>query len=126
PAPRPPPASIRRVPRAQYGVQPLPTAILPPPVHHSLHFYSFILRPPRPPLFPYTTLFRSPDAAEARFAQRHERALLDAAAPVSGDRKSTSLNSSHGSMSYAVFCLKKKCKHLTIILLRLTIGLPQL
>src|SRR2546429_7217368 len=71
-----------------------------------------IRRPPRSTLFPYTTLFRShlhdlvggdgrqhlvlaPDAGQR---QRHEM----------GDRKSTRLNSSHGYISYAVFCLKKK------------------
>src|SRR2546422_4857866 len=74
-----------------------------------------IRRPPRSTLFPYTTLFRShgllPDggrrAASAarplpgRHAPRGERASLR-------DRKSTRLNSSHGYISYAVFCLKKK------------------
>src|SRR5690348_17507657 len=76
-------------------------------------------RPPRSTLFPYTTLFRSQrhlgiagshagaDArlpAEVGGGQRH---------PVGigfGDRKSTRLNSSHPSISYAVFCLKKKKK----------------
>src|SRR5687768_17886259 len=92
----------------------------------------FILRqPPSPTLFPYTTLFRSrghhvvdgrvdhdhvrhlllrPDARGARQDRgrgvegmaglAHQRAVLD--------RKSTRLNSSHGYISYAVFCLKKK------------------
>src|SRR6266852_4017593 len=65
-----------------------------------------IRRPPRSTLFPYTTLFRSgparrPQAAPLRHARR--------ASPRGGpDRKSTRLNSSHGSNSYAVFCLKKK------------------
>src|SRR2546429_3166039 len=74
-----------------------------------------IRRPPRSTLFPYTTLFRSrikgfrnrTRAARRRMQeiqrltpkQRHERQT---------DRKSTRLNSSHGYISYAVFCLKKK------------------
>src|SRR2546429_7165262 len=90
-----------------------------------------IRRPPRSTLFPYTTLFRSRsagtqrrrvmktiDAAEAR--RRFETVLDESQrAPVVirdrdrdiaeyGDRKSTRLNSSHGYISYAVFCLKKK------------------
>src|SRR5687768_18212444 len=92
-----------------------------------------IRRPPRSTLFPYTTLFRSPpaegfgnlderpdprrcvtsdrdfdaDRGTTEFAIRAlERvAAIDAAAR---DRKSTRLNSSHGYISYAVFCLKKK------------------
>src|SRR3989337_1880826 len=68
-------------------------------------FFLMIRRPPRSTLFPYTTLFRSrvvgvrtPDAI---YTARH--VVL-----CTGDRKSTRLNSSHGSISYAVFCLKKK------------------
>src|SRR5690242_21542902 len=70
-----------------------------------------IRRPPRSTLFPYTTLFRSRARAveilrlERRFAARHE---LGQIARGAGDRKSTRLNSSHMSISYAVFCLKKK------------------
>src|SRR2546422_1953966 len=76
-----------------------------------------IRRPPRSTLFPYTTLFRSPAPGgegafarsatrwqgiePARFAIRHGRVAHI-------DRKSTRLNSSHGYISYAVFCLKKK------------------
>src|SRR2546422_6204248 len=70
-----------------------------------------IRRPPRSTLFPYTTLFRSlcgeyvlgtlRGAARRRF----ERALRE---EPGVDRKSTRLNSSHGYISYAVFCLKKK------------------
>src|SRR6266571_628377 len=65
-----------------------------------------IRRPPRSTLFPYTTLFRSP-----RRRGRGDRQLA-ATRPAAlwGDRKSTRLNSSHMSISYAVFCLKKK-KH---------------
>src|SRR3989337_598227 len=63
-----------------------------------------IRRPPRSTLFPYTTLFRSsPDAGKI---WREVQNSGDNAAEV--DRKSTRLNSSHGSISYAVFCLKKK------------------
>src|SRR5437868_12657461 len=66
--------------------------------------------PPRSTLFPYTTLFRSrwflaevdmPAALDAIVAELSES---------DRDRKSTRLNSSHVSISYAVFCLKKKKK----------------
>src|SRR2546422_2570138 len=98
-----------------------------------------IRRPPRSTLFPYTTLFRSAAEAEIDADQRRERheeqqarpGQLEAPhghaegrmqAPVLDerlardehggvDRKSTRLNSSHGYISYAVFCLKKKKKH---------------
>src|SRR5690242_21330103 len=72
-----------------------------------------IRRPPRSTLFPYTTLFRShyPEgpaevypAARSRDAARARRERSHAGV----DRKSTRLNSSHMSISYAVFCLKKK------------------
>src|SRR2546429_3884292 len=66
-----------------------------------------IRRPPRSTLFPYTTLSRSGGSAwrnAGPAAPRHEwRSLRE-------DRKSTRLNSSHGYISYAVFCLKKKKK----------------
>src|SRR2546429_1566929 len=75
-----------------------------------------IRRPPRSTLFPYTTLFRSIGAAVGQrlgnVLARHE--LL--AHQLHGDRKSTRLNSSHGYISYAVFCLKKKKSNLTTIL----------
>src|SRR2546429_7406513 len=71
-----------------------------------------IRRPPRSTLFPYTTLFRSPDGNCGRSS--HEAAwiaagsdLVDAGCVAHIDRKSTRLNSSHGYISYAVFCLKK-------------------
>src|SRR3712207_8780102 len=83
-----------------------------------------IRRPPRSTLFPYTTLFRSPDP---RSAVRRRRRVLgveidvddvgvgieevgETALPSADleDRKSTRLNSSHANISYAVFCLKKK------------------
>src|SRR2546422_6080311 len=74
-----------------------------------------IRRPPRSTLFPYTTLFRSPraasrDAEDDRSQGRLIRPAGAEAVPVSTstDRKSTRLNSSHGYISYAVFCLKKK------------------
>src|SRR5947207_5361048 len=70
-----------------------------------------IRRPPRSTLFPYTTLFRSHNAAghddykrPGEPDQEHRRAGL------AEDRKSTRLNSSHTVISYAVFCLKKKKK----------------
>src|SRR5207245_9487246 len=78
----------------------------------SLFFFFLLLRrPPRSPLFPYTTLFRSSGSPLASIAG----AALPGCARCKGltealarDRKSTRLNSSHGSISYAVFCLKKK------------------
>src|SRR5689334_24010672 len=93
-----------------------------------------IRRPPRSTLFPYTTLFRSLGRPLAQAAlellegrgvdEDGDRAwdrLLDTDRPVGleveqrhlsvTDRKSTRLNSSHSSISYAVFCLKKKKKH---------------
>src|SRR5438309_3181280 len=68
-----------------------------------------IRRPPRSTLFPYTTLFRSrwkgyDDNMKAR-GERNGSSKLTA---EQIDRKSTRLNSSHSSISYAVFCLKKK------------------
>src|SRR5689334_23938147 len=68
-----------------------------------------IRRPPRSTLFPYTTLFRSQAIARAL------RTGVEGDGGLGGvedelDRKSTRLNSSHSSISYAVFCLKKKKK----------------
>src|SRR2546422_8135238 len=75
-----------------------------------------IRRPPRSTLFPYTTLFRSGVSTATDpgdpFAAVHRSPLpilLDKGL-VARDRKSTRLNSSHGYISYAVFCLKKKKK----------------
>src|SRR5207245_4912671 len=69
-----------------------------------------IPRPPRSTLFPYTTLFRSLTARDrGRLVGHHPRRRTDAWV-MTKDRKSTRLNSSHGSISYAVFCLKKKKK----------------
>src|SRR5437667_8668171 len=97
-----------------------------------LFFFLMLRRPPRSTLFPYTTLFRSPvtvghlgesldgfiatHAGESQWVTGEQnmlhmhrlRALSDAV--VVGDRKSTRLNSSHITISYAVFCLKKKKK----------------
>src|SRR5438876_6867155 len=77
-----------------------------------------IRRPPRSTLFPYTTLFRSPqripavraagDRARASRRVRARRRVHERARARHRDRKSTRLNSSHPSISYAVFCLKKK------------------
>src|SRR2546422_2135331 len=87
-----------------------------------------IRRPPRSTLFPYTTLFRSPAQLATilnktltiqRITNQGESYIRiggpktgnnhwDLRARVPIDRKSTRLNSSHGYISYAVFCLKKK------------------
>src|SRR2546429_5964422 len=64
-----------------------------------------IRRPPRSTLFPYTTLFRSATGPGGDGGQRFRQA---GAVGRKRDRKSTRLNSSHGYISYAVFCLKKK------------------
>src|SRR5438067_10306148 len=71
-----------------------------------------IRRPPRSTLFPYTTLFRSLTSA-LNFKMNSGgpcRTLADDVPAFGTDRKSTRLNSSHVSISYAVFCLKKKKK----------------
>src|SRR5438445_5276031 len=101
-----------------------------------------IRRPPRSPLFPYTTLFRSQaklDEAVTKvrahderlqthedtwtrrdivgrlgaIAERHHRRFGKPLDPQRLDRKSTRLNSSHANISYAVFCLKKKKNTMT-------------
>src|SRR5438067_9262113 len=81
--------------------------------------------PPRSTLFPYTTLFRSrvqrllrrAGAADSRVgaaaARQGGRGDLLGREAAQGDRKSTRLNSSHVSISYAVFCLKKKKKKIS-------------
>src|SRR2546422_2280118 len=99
-------------------------------------FFLMIRRPPRSTLFPYTTLFRSRDecchSAGSLFMHTNGDLYISAGdntnpfdssgfdpiderpgrsawdAQKSADRKSTRLNSSHGYISYAVFCLKKK------------------
>src|SRR2546422_4768724 len=72
-----------------------------------------IRRPPRSTLFPYTTLFRSLVRNSAARANRRAVFAKQVIARQANlrhviDRKSTRLNSSHGYISYAVFCLKKK------------------
>src|SRR2546422_7823409 len=88
-----------------------------------------IRRPPRSTLFPYTTLFRSlllldlaskipgvtrekpcPVASQLLSGSALDLAVRKATRSLQLDRKSTRLNSSHGYISYAVFCLKKKKK----------------
>src|SRR5699024_12794407 len=88
-------------------------------------FCPFARAPPTPSLFPYTTLFRShsPDkVSQPKLARRFHQLLSElielkpmplwpeSSSSISSerDRKSTRLNSSHVSISYAVFCLKKK------------------
>src|SRR2546429_4674512 len=90
-------------------------------------FFLMIRRPPRSTLFPYTTLFRSCQGpcqaltTPGEGSPQHAKRERSRAKPSSGprtvtaiwsvrDRKSTRLNSSHGYISYAVFCLKKKNK----------------
>src|SRR5438067_13523851 len=79
-------------------------------------FFLMIRRQPRSTLFPYTTLFRS---QRGELRRRSRRACIGVGGHVLlrpddrqllgvPDRKSTRLNSSHVSISYAVFCLKKK------------------
>src|SRR2546422_3683672 len=86
-----------------------------------------IRRPPRSTLFPYTTLFRSRPTAKrpsiTRLATVCHDVIWAENADFGGegsflDRKSTRLNSSHGYISYAVFCLKKKINitYLNVIL----------
>src|SRR5207253_3443941 len=104
-----------------------------------IHFL-IIPRPPRPTLFPYTTLFRSRQSvlselevsSSEKEGRRSGQSLLvgecrasrksvsaraisswrpSAASASKKDRKSTRLNSSHVAISYAVFCLKKKKKN---------------
>src|SRR2546427_9427364 len=93
-------------------------------------FFLMIRRPPRSTLFPYTTLFRSPqdlhnrdgkvgalpDPTDAGASMRFGDLSAASELPEevgkihARDRKSTRLNSSHSQISYAVFCLKKKKK----------------
>src|SRR2546429_7362683 len=88
-----------------------------------------IRRPPRSTLFPYTTLFRSTNQQQREVLQAlgcdelqgfYFARPMDAQALIASeiwtDRKSTRLNSSHGYISYAVFCLKKKNYYIITIL----------
>src|SRR5205814_3534516 len=112
---------------------------VPPRPCTSLH--PLLPPPPRSPLFPYTTLFRSRRRRAGHRAERarrpahraHERvrqvfhrvvpeqivvddfaeAVVDRVRRITKDRESTRLNSSHLGISYAVFCLKKKKKQST-------------
>src|SRR3712207_8004593 len=96
-----------------------------------------IRRPPRSTLFPYTTLFRSPEDIDRKLREVEQiakaevppgvpmaqwalawclqhpavTAVIPGCKSVEQDRKSTRLNSSHANISYAVFCLKKKKKN---------------
>src|SRR5437899_7911317 len=97
------------------------------PRHLSLSSFFFIMirRPPRSTLFPYTTLFRS-RTQHAAWIDRvmrdvecgHQvvatREVFGRIGVADGDRKSTRLNSSHLGISYAVFCLKKKKRILSV------------
>src|SRR5205807_9928385 len=120
---------------------------------HSTHTYlSPLSPPPRSPLFPYTTLFRSRALPEHGPELYRRQALHRRAARGRGvrgplprrdrrparrrparaghagraarprDRKSTRLNSSHLVISYAVFCLKKKIKENVAIPIHLEIS----
>src|SRR5699024_12727199 len=111
-------------PRAYYTSDFL--ALHPHPRTSSLFPYTTLFRPLPPPatLFPYTTLFRSNPSRHTpcglmdsgliapRCPQMRNCASgNDEAECLTIDRKSTRLNSSHVSISYAVFCLKKKTTH---------------
>src|SRR5437868_9220495 len=82
-------------------------------IFDSLYFFFFLMirRPPRSTLFPYTTLFRSQLLAwmqVSAFGRLRNQIGFGETSFRMEDRKSTRLNSSHVSISYAVFCLKKK------------------
>src|SRR3712207_8005690 len=111
---------------------PMPSARL---VYESF-FFLMIRRPPRPTLFPYTTLFRSrlhgktatfmpkPIFQDNGSGMHTHQSLWKGGEPLffsETDRKSTRLNSSHANISYAVFCLKKKNNRRT----RAPLNLPQ-
>src|SRR5687768_17779286 len=94
----------------------------PPDPARRVVFFFILRRPPISTLFPYTTLFRSRadrrrgrrDGGDRRHGaparRRARQRRLAARGVLQRDRKSTRLNSSHGYISYAVFCLKKKKK----------------
>src|SRR5207249_11589746 len=97
---------------------PIPSHYSPTP--HSIPFFFFFLMlrpPPRSTLFPYTTLFRSGGRGSLTVKRKTVGAISHRWIEIvlrfsstCSDRKSTRLNSSHVSISYAVFCLKKKKK----------------
>src|SRR5207248_8519383 len=101
-----------------------------------LFYFLLIRRPPIPTLFPYTTLFRSPSLAaqlrrpcpllaqDGRAGAGEKQRVVAARRGNPGgvcvsahhpDRKSTRLNSSHRTISYAVFCLKKKKSNVLVV-----------
>src|SRR5437868_7515008 len=88
--------------------------MLPPVRSVGFLFLLFTRRPPGSTLFPYTTLFRSQGRIEAFNAAHGGGVLVRKDARGYSDRKSTRLNSSHVSISYAVFCLKKKTHRLQL------------
>src|SRR5689334_23964469 len=69
-----------------------------------------IRRPPRSTLFPYTTLFRSAVEQRGEIHRAGDEHARFALQRITGRSEEHSLNSSHSSISYAVFCLKKKKK----------------
>src|SRR5947208_11050741 len=91
--------------------------------------------PPRSTLFPYTTLFRSQGHDRQKLVLHHRltaRSVIPRSSKhpvrpgllsysITGDRKSTRLNSSHQIISYAVFCLKKKKKKKKIVIKKSTL-----
>src|SRR2546422_1833751 len=82
--------------------------------HHTSPFLFFLMirRPPRSTLFPYTTLFRSelraPNENRTTVAKNRPSVISTQSVATSSRSEEHSLNSSHGYISYAVFCLKKK------------------
>src|SRR5207248_6116785 len=109
-----------RSPSSDYALSSLcictltPSSYSPPP-SPALPFFFLLLRPPpTSTLFPYTTLFRSAwTTCRAGSAARRRWPTSPARWPGrdARDRQSTRLNSSHRTISYAVFCLKKKKKN---------------
>src|SRR5271168_2856256 len=84
-------------------------------------FFLMIRRPPRSTLFPYTTLFRS--CQSRRHPAQHCVPGSELSfAPDGQDRKSTRLNSSHRTISYAVFCLKKKNRNEDVRIVPTAVG----
>src|SRR5207248_11088643 len=118
-----------------------PSAHSRPPPWRCVFFYLLLRPPPRSALFPYTTLFRSDGRRRCRLRHQIVRRRPEAttAAPsrksrgqshnhetaaIGRDRKSTRLNSSHRTISYAVFCLKKKNEMKTTVADSPTVSVP--